>query len=145
MLDQFFVLSGLNEGDDGGTFFQGLDFVLVDGWVELGLSDFEDNIGLEGFFGRDDFGAFGLVGFISDGCIDSGSGFDEESAAIFFDNSFDGVWSNGDSFFILIDFFGDSNSDFFGIKTKKVLGRGGEPGIEESAIDHEKRLIKKYK
>jgi hypothetical protein len=144
-LDQFFVLGRLNERDDGRSFLQSLDFMLVDGGIELGLSDFEDDIGLEGLFSRDDFGAFGLIGFVSNGGVDSGSGLDEESAAIFLDDSFDGIGSNRNSFFVLIDFFGDTNGDFFGINTKKVFGRRGQPGIKESAVDHEDGLINVYK
>jgi hypothetical protein len=123
-LDQFFVLSRLNERDDGRSFLQSFNFVLVDCGIELRLSDFENDIGLEGLFSRDDFGAFGLVGLISNGGIDSGSRLDKESAAIFFEDSFDGVGSDRNSFLVFIDFFGNTNGDFFGINTKKVLGGG---------------------
>ncbi len=98
--------------------------MLVDCGIELRLSDFENDIGLEGLFSRDDFGAFGLVGLISNGGIDSGSRLDKESAAIFFEDSFDGVGSDRNSFLVFIDFFGNTNGDFFGINTKKVLGGG---------------------
>lgn len=123
-MDQFFVLSRLNERDDGRSFLQSFNFVLVDCGIELRLSDFENDIGLEGLFSRDDFGAFGLVGLISNGGIDSGSRLDKESAAIFFEDSFDGVGSDRNSFLVFIDFFGNTNGDFFGINTKKVLGGG---------------------
>ena len=124
MFDQFFVLSRLNKRDDGRSFLQSFNFVLVDCGIELRLSDFENDIGLEGLFSRDDFGAFGLVGFISNGGIDSGSRLDKESAAIFFEDSFDSVGSDRNSFLVFIDFFGNTNGDFFGINTKKVFGGG---------------------
>lgn len=119
--------------------------MLVDCGVELGLSDLQDDIGLKRLFSRDDFGAFGLIGLISDGGIDSGSRLDEERAAVFLDYSFDGFRSNSNSFFIFIDFFGNTNGDFFGINTKKVLGRGRKPCVKESAIDHEGGVINIYK
>jgi len=59
----------------------------------------------------------------------------------FFGDSLNSVRSDGDSFLIFIDFFGDTNGNFFGIKSKPVLTGGRKLRVNQSAIDHEGFLI----
>lgn len=110
--------------------------MLVDFGVELGHSNFEDHIRLECLLRRDDLSTDSLVGFISDGGVKSSSRLNKESAAVFFGDSLDSVGSNRNSFFVFIDLLGDTNGNFFGIETEKVLGGSGEPCTEEATVDH---------
>ena len=90
--------------------------------IELWHSDFKYDIGLEGLVSRNDFSACGLIGLISNRSIQTSSGLNEESAAVFLSDSLDSVWSNSNSFLVFVDFFGDTDGYFFGINTEKVLG-----------------------
>ena len=117
-LDKILVLSWLHEWNESGAFLNNIDLIFFDSRIKSWWSNFENNIGLESFLGGADFGSWANILFVSDGGSLSGSGFDNEGDAIFFDHSLDGLGGDGDSFFVGENFLGDADGEVFGIGGK---------------------------
>lgn len=119
-LDNLFILSWLQEWYESCTLSDNVDLFLIDFFIELGHSDFEDNICGKCFFCRNDFCARINICLIINWSLESCSALDNEVDSVFFDHSLNSIWSNRYSFLIWVDFFWNTYGDIFGINSKSI-------------------------
>lgn len=89
---------------------------------------------MEYFFGGADLGTSVDVVLVGDGGVLACSGLDEEVGLVLLGHALDGFGGDGDSGFVLVNFFGDSDHNLLGVDSERIE-RSGE-GAQRAQLSH---------